>query len=225
MSRRLPTPLVAVVAVTAWLADLPVLHAVLAGADRGLDAMDESHYLLAAQSWASDKAFNGVFGWYSGPLLRLVGGDLGRLRVLAALLLVAAGLVLAGAVRRAAARFAGRSWPAWLVAVWPPAMVAATLCYYTVFVRTPSYNWFAAAGLMLIASGLLEVLTADRPGRPAVLAGALVAAGAFTTAIGKATTALGALAVLVLVAALHGVIGGRGRPARQALGVAVARRW
>ncbi|MFZ0159671.1 MAG: hypothetical protein WAL50_11630, partial [Kineosporiaceae bacterium] len=111
MSRRPPSPLLVIVAAAAWLADLPVLHAVLAGADRGLDAMDESHYLMAAQPWASDKAFNGVFGWYSGPLLRLAGGDLGRFRVYAAVLLVVAGLVMAGAVRRGAEELGGRAWP------------------------------------------------------------------------------------------------------------------
>ncbi len=222
MVRRLPTPLVAVTAAVAWLANLPILHAVLDGADRGLDAMDESHYLMAAQPWAADKAFNGVFGWYSGPLLRLVGGDLGRLRILAALLLVAAALVLAGAVRRAGEWLGGRAWPVWLCAVWPPGCVAAALCYYTVFVRTPSYNWFAALGLMVLAAGLLEVLTLAGPGRRAVLAGALVAVGAFVTAIGKATTAVGAVLVLLLAAGIHAATAGRRRVVLRGLGTAVA---
>lgn len=222
MSRRPPSPLLVIVAAAAWLADLPVLHAVLAGADRGLDAMDESHYLMAAQPWASDKAFNGVFGWYSGPLLRLAGGDLGRFRVYAAVLLVVAGLVMAGAVRRGAEELGGRAWPGWLVAVWPPATVAAALCYYTVFVRTPSYNWFAAVGLMLLAAGLLQVLTLDRPGRGAALAGAMVATGAFITAIGKATTAVGALGVLLLAAVVHTIAHRHSRAVLQGVGVAVA---
>lgn len=47
----------------AWAANVPILHAVLADTDGRLDAeMDESHYLMAAQPWAADKAFNGVFG-------------------------------------------------------------------------------------------------------------------------------------------------------------------
>ncbi len=200
--RRISTG-AAAVGLGAWLATVPVLHAVLADADRGLDAMDESHYLMAAQPWASDKAFNGVFGWYSGPLLRLVGGDLGRFRVLAALLLIGAAAVLAAAVRRASERVGGLAWPSWLRALWPPAAVSAALCYYTVFVRTPSYNWFAAAGLMLLASGLLGALVLDRAGAAAVVAGVLVSLGAFVTAIGKATTALAAAGVLLLAVLLH----------------------
>ncbi len=181
-----------------WLANVPVLRAVITDAGRGLDAMDESHYLMAAQPWAQAKAFNGVFGWYSGPLLRLVGDDLGALRVLGAVVLAGSALVLAGAVRRFSELVSGRSWPAWLSGAWPPASVAAAMCYYTVFVRTPSYNWFAAIGLMVLATGLLSVI--GRQIGSGVAGGALVAAGLFLTAIGKGTTALGGLAVTALVA-------------------------
>ncbi|MBK7624540.1 MAG: hypothetical protein IPJ14_18235 [Kineosporiaceae bacterium] len=207
----------------AWAANVPILHAVLADTDRGLDAMDESHYLMAAQPWAADKAFNGVFGWYSGPMLRLVGEDLGRLRLLAALILIGAALVLARAVRRVSQGAAGRPWSPGLRALCPPAVVAAALCYYTVFVRTPSYNWFAAVGLMLLAAGLLEVLVLDRPGPAAVVAGALVALGAFITAVGKATTAVASVAVVLAVVAGHVVYTlVRRRSAARALGVAAA---
>lgn len=207
----------------AWAANVPILHAVLADADRGLDAMDESHYLMAAQPWAADKAFNGMFGWYSGPMLRLVGEDLGRFRLLAALILIGAALVLARALRRFSQDVAGRAWSPGLRALCPPAVVAAALCYYTVFVRTPSYNWFAAVGLMLLAAGLLEVLAVDRPGRDAVTAGVLVALGAFITAVGKATTALAAVAVVLVLLAghvLHTLLWRR--PAARALGAAAA---
>lgn len=197
--RRVLTPAVAAGAL-AWTADLPVLRAVLTDARRGLDLMDESHYVMAAQPWASDSAFNGVFGWYSGLLLRLAGGDLAALRVLGALLLIPAALVLARAVRRCAESLEGRDWPGWLRGAWPPALVGAAMCYYTVFVRTPSYNWFAALGLMVLAAGLLD---ATRSAAPA--SGVLIGLGVFLTAVGKASTAVAALALslvlfLVLIA-------------------------
>jgi hypothetical protein len=197
----------------AWLAILPVLWAVFANPDRGLDAMDESHYLMAAQPWASDKAFNGVFGWYTGPLLRLAGGSLAWFRTLASALLVAAALVLASWLRHGVERLTGRAWPLPARFAWPPAVVAAALCYDTVYVRTPSYNWCAAIGLMLLAAGLVGVVAdagttaADRTWRLPV-AGALVAAGAFATATGKATTALAAAAVTLGVALLLALFGG-----------------
>lgn len=223
MPRSIPVSVRSPVAIVAWAANLPILHAVLATPSRGLDAMDESHYLMAAQPWASDKAFNGMFGWYSGPLLRAVGEDLGRLRVLAAVLLVVAALVLARAVRGFAERAGGVAWPPALRALVPPAVVAAALCYYTVFVRTPSYNWFAAVGLMLLAAGLLEVLRGPETGRAAVLAGVLVASGAFVTAVGKATTALAAALVVALAIAVRAVTvlwPGAARTGRRALGQA-----
>ena len=212
-------------AAVTWLADLPVLRAVLADVDRGLDAMDESHYLMAAQPWAQDKAFNGVFGWYSGPLLRLVGDDLGALRVLAAALLVAVALVLARAVRRCAEQVGSDPWPAWLRGAWPPALVGVALCYYTVFVRTPSYNWFAALGLMLVAAGLLDLLRtsvedAVGTGWAGRAPGALVAVGLFWTAVGKATTALAAAAVSVVVLAV--LVVGASRAVRGRLAGAAA---
>jgi hypothetical protein len=188
----------------AWAGTIPLLRAVLTDADRGLDAMDESHYLLAAQPWAADKAFNGMFGWYSGRLLRLLGEDLGLLRLVAAALLIVAALGLGAAVTRFS-EHCGERWPAWLRAIWPPAVVAAALCYYTVFVRTPSYNWFAALGLMLLAAGLLHALCLN-----AARAGVLVGLGAALTAVGKATTAVGAVAVLVSVVVVQAALGDRG---------------
>lgn len=209
---------VAVATVTAWTASVPIVHAVLADADRGLDAMDESHYLLAAQPWASDKAFNGMFGWYTGPLLRLVGEDLGRLRVLTAVLLIGAALLLARSVRQAGEHLSARPWPAWLRAVWPAAAVSAALCYYQVFVRTPSYNWFAALGLTLLAAGLLRtVAVVGTNGRGVALTGTLVAAGSFWTAVGKATTGLAV--TLVALAAVAVFVAGTDRAGRRHVGV------
>jgi hypothetical protein len=187
------------VAVLAWLAASPVLWAVLADSGRGLDMMDESHYLMAAQPWAADKAFNGPFGWYTGLLWRLTGADLGRFRFTSSLLLVAAAEVFTGITWSLPARWA-----------WPAPVAAVALCYDTVYVRTPSYNWCASMGEMVLATGLvLAVAEADRGWRRAAPAGALVALGLFVTAVGKATTAVAAASVSLVAVVLLIALGGR----------------
>ena len=191
------------VAVGAWAVAAVPLSAAISDADRGVDAMDESHYLLAAQPWASTSAFDGVFGWYLGILLRLVGNDVARLRVVAALVLVLVSLPAARATRRAAETATGQEWPAWLRAAWPPAVVAGSLCFYVVFVRTPAYNWFAEVGLLLVAAGLAGlVVPASGVLRRADVAAAAVplGVGLAVTAIGKTPSALGALAVVAVSA-------------------------
>jgi hypothetical protein len=198
-----------VAGLVAWIGVAVTLLAVVTDADRGVDAMDESHYLLAAQPWAVGSGFNGIFGWYLGGLLRLVGNDVGRLRVVAALLLVLAALVAARGVRSAVEVTSVRRWPLWLRAVWPPAVVAGSLCFYVVYVRTPGYNWFAELGLLLVAAGL-ATLTAPRGGgelRAGEVAAVAVplGVGAGVTAVGKTPSALGAL---VVVAALVCVLAG-----------------
>jgi hypothetical protein len=197
-------------AVLAWPAAAPVLWAVLADSGSGLDMMDESHYLMAAQPWASDKAFNGPFGWYTGLLWRLTGADLGRFRFASSLLLVAAAVVLAVALRRAAEVFTGITWSLPARWVWPAPVAAVALCYDTVYVRTPSYNWCASIGEMLLAAGLVTaVAEADRGRSRVVKAGVLVAVGLFVTAVGKATTAVAAASVSLVAVLLLVAFGGR----------------
>jgi hypothetical protein len=205
-----PTRAVAA-AVVAWAAVAVPLLAVVLDADRGVDAMDESHYLLAAQPWASTSAFDGVFGWYLGILLRILGDDVARLRVVAALVLVLASLPAARATRRAAETATGDAWPSWLRAVWPAGVAAGSLCFYVVFVRTPAYNWFAEVGLLLVAAGLAGlVVPASAELRRADVAAVAVplGVGLAVTAIGKTPSALGAL---VVVAVSAGVVARLGR--------------
>src|SRR3954447_14623890 len=197
-------------AVVAWAAVAVPLLAVVLDADRGVDAMDESHYLLAAQPWASTSAFDGVFGWYLGILLRILGDDVARLRVVAALVLVLASLPAARATRRAAETATGDAWPSWLRAVWPAGVAAGSLCFYVVFVRTPAYNWFAEVGLLLVAAGLTGLVVPASGGlrRADVVATAVpLGAGLAITAVGKTTSALGALAVVTVSAVTVALLG------------------
>jgi hypothetical protein len=198
-------------AVVAWAVAAVPLLAVVTDADRGVDAMDESHYLLAAQPWASTSAFDGVFGWYLGILLRILGNDVARLRVVAALVLVLASLPAARATRRAAETATGEAWPSWLRAIWPAGVAAGSLCFYVVFVRTPAYNWFAEVGLLLVAAGLAGLVVPAPAGLRRVDVATVavpLGVGLAVTAIGKTPSALGAL---VVVAVSAGVVVRLGR--------------
>src|SRR3954454_11235298 len=202
--RAAELPRAVAAAVVAWAVAAVPLLAVLPDADRGVDAMDESHYLLAAQPWASTSAFDGVFGWYLGILLRILGDDVARLRVVAALVLVLASLPAARATRRAAETVTGDPWPSWLRAVWPAAISAGSLCFYVVYVRTPGYNWFAEVGLLLVAAGLAALVVASGPEsvRGVAVAAVPLGAGLAVTAIGKTTSAAGALAVVAVASGI-----------------------
>ena len=210
VDRPADLPRAVAAAVVAWAAVAVPLLCVVTDADRGVDAMDESHYLMAAQPWASTSAFDGVFGWYLGILLRVLGNDVARLRVVAALVLVLASLPAARATRRAAETATGQAWPSWLRAVWPAGVTAGSLCFYVVFVRTPAYNWFAEVGLLLVAAGLAGlVVPASVVLRRVDVAAVAVplGVGLAVTAIGKLPSALGAVVVLTACAAVVARLG------------------
>jgi len=184
----------------AWAGLVVPLAALLRDAGRGLDLTDESHYLLAARPWASTSAFNGVFGWYLGPLSRVLGDDVGRLRVFAVLALVVAALWLARCTRLAAEALGGGTWPGWLRRAAPAGFAAAALSWHVLFLRTPGYGWFAVTGLVLVTAGVV-LLVADPPwgGVREVAVPLSLGAGLLVTAVGKLST--GAAAVLLALAA------------------------
>jgi hypothetical protein len=188
-------------AAAAWIGLAIPLRALLSDADRGLDLTDESLYLLAAQHSASSSAFNGVFGWYLGPWLRLLGDDIARLRVIGVVLAVAAALWLGHCAGVAAGALRGRPLPAWLRGLVLPGVAAAALLQYLLFLRTLNYDWFASVGLLLVAAGV-ALLIADRDLSDWWRESGLVLSlggGLGIAAVGKLSTAAGAT-VLVLVA-------------------------
>jgi hypothetical protein len=191
-------------ALIAWVGLALPARALLVDADRGLDLVDESFYLLAARPWASSSAFTGVFGWYLGPWMRLMGDDIGRLRVVGVVVVVLAALWLGYCAGVAAGRVAGRPLPSpmqWLVL---PAVAAAALCQYLLFVRTPGYGWFASTGLLLTAAGVVLLLADLDPG-PSWREVSLVLSlglGLAVCAVGKLSTAAGASVLVLLASAL-----------------------
>lgn len=154
---------------------------------RGLDLTDESYYLLSYQHWRSLIATVTFFGAYFDVPFRLLGGDVGAIRVFGMVLLVAAGGFFtqrALSFGRAAAELV--PWP------YTVAGMAGTMFYYSFVttLRAPSYNLLVLF-CMLVSSGLLFTLAESRGSRlrlggAAFAYGLLVGACALT----KATSAL-----------------------------------
>jgi hypothetical protein len=184
------------------LAVLWSLWLVLDGSGRGLDLTDEATYLLATGHREPGAAFNGLFGYYTGLLLDAVGGDLTRFRAAGVLLLA---LVFAG-LGHAVARvlLAGEPSGTWthrgVTLILVLGSVAGGLMYYSVFLRTPSYNWLALLGAAMVMHGLARAFAGDVSGRAAWATATLLGAGSFLTLWGKSTAGpLVALAAAVAV--------------------------
>ena len=130
-------------------------------AGRGLDFTDESYYLLSYLHWRDSTATATFFGAYFDLPFRLLGGDVGAMRVFGMLLLVAAGGFFAWRAF-VFGRDAAEPSP------WPYIVggMAGTLFYYSYVttLRAPSYNLLVLCCL-LVASGLLLVLTEGRGSR------------------------------------------------------------
>lgn len=159
----------------------------VATAWRGLDLTDESYYLLSYQHWRGLIATVTFFGAYFDGPFRLLGADVGAMRVLGMALLVVAG----GFFTRQALAF-GRDaaepvpWP------YTAAGMAGAMFYYSYVttLRAPSYNLLVLF-CMLVSSGLLFVLADGRGARwrlgcTAFAYGLLIGACGLT----KATSAL-----------------------------------
>ncbi|GAC1669157.1 MAG: hypothetical protein NVS9B8_11850 [Candidatus Limnocylindrales bacterium] len=206
---------VAAIAAGAFLA--ASAGALLDGVQRGLDITDEGLYLLAADNHQPAAAFIGWFGHYTGVILAAVGHDIAWFRVVGVLMLLAAGAILGGAVLRllGVARLAVAVRVIVLCSV-----SAATLVNYSLFIRSPGYNWLALLGVLLAVAGILLMLTLDRGDRRAALvAGVLIATGCFLATWAKISAGVG----LAGLATVVGLIPGLGDPVlrRRALLTAV----
>lgn len=160
-ARRRPPGLAAgaglalVASVAAWI----VLDRALA-AGRGLDATDESLYLLAADPPSRTASWNVPWGWHTRPLYVLSGSDIARFRTAGALVLVAsAALVGVMAIRASAPRPARWSTVG-------AALVGASgaLLIYGDLLRVPAYNWVNLVGVNIALLGGLGSLARDDGG-------------------------------------------------------------
>jgi hypothetical protein len=151
----------------------------------GFNITDESFYLLAVDPGRHGDAFNGLWGYYVRLMWQLAGWNVGTVRLLGLAILVltacALGFRLASAV----------SFPrVTTIAVCASGAVA----YYSLGLRTPSYNWLAVEGVAIAVTALLPdgFLRSKRDGM-------LAAVGIFVAGTGKPTTGI---ICLLLVAVL-----------------------
>jgi hypothetical protein len=151
----------------------------------GFNITDESFYLLAVDPGRPGDAFNGLWGYYVRLLWQIAGWNVGAVRILGLVVLVltacALGYRLAPAI----------SFPrVTTIAVCASGAVA----YYSLGLRTPSYNWLAVEGVAIAATALLPSGYINRK-RDAVLA----AAGIFVAGMGKPTTGIICLVVAAIL--------------------------
>ena len=142
----------------------------------GFNITDESFYLLAVDPGHHGDAFNGLWGYYVQLLWQVVGWDVGAVRLLGLAILVltacALGYRLAPAIQFPRVT---------TVAV----CASGAIAYYSLGLRTPSYNWLAVEGVAIAATALLPNGYILRK-RDATLA----AAGVFVAGMGKPTTGI-----------------------------------
>jgi hypothetical protein len=188
----------------------------------GLDLTDEGLYLLSADNQQPLAGHNGWFGRYTGLLFGAVGYDIGLFRVIGVLVLLAAATALGVAL----AGFVARSGIATLGAAARVGVVLGTasgaLINYSLFIRTPGYNWLAFVAAALCLSGVLLVLAVDRPwARAAIVAGALIGGGAVLGLWAKASTGIGLAGIAAAIVAAPGLEGRRARLSAGAVAAAV----
>lgn len=186
-----------------------------------LDRTDEGQYLLLLSDPESSRRTVFLFGYVLHPIFSLVGGDILALRVIGALISVAAAGLLGWATTRVLGLHRREAWTVSGVAA------AAGLGPLLYFPLTPSYNTLSFWGVCLWATGLVLALAQPTEARPtearpnearptearragrstwrAVWPGVLMGLGGVVAGVGKVTTGL-ALAVLTVVA-LAGLVG------------------
>lgn len=202
-------------ALTLLLAQVTVFVAM---AGRGIDLTDESYYLLNFLHWRELLATPTFFGAYFEAPFRLLGQDVGAIRVFGLLLLLTAGALL--------------TWRAMVFALGKPlgkpalasaflcCGMAATLHYYShvATLRVPSYNLLVLV-CVLVATALLLVLTEGGHSlgrlRAAAFAYGLVLG---PCALGKATSAM---ALVLFHGSFYLVVDRSGRKV-QAMALALA---
>jgi hypothetical protein len=175
------------------------------GFGHGIDVSDEGLYLVAADAPSPRYNYVGLWGVYLHPLFALVSYDIAHYRLIGAVLLALAAW--------AAARGMGtllRGWSADGVgpgrgtqALLDLVAVTASLAYYGLYLITPSYNWLALLGALLVTAGLMPLLVPPRSRRRTWVSAGVLALGCFVGFMGRPTAgvglALGSLLMLLLV--------------------------
>jgi len=93
-------------------------------------------------------------------------------------------------------------------------IAAAALINYSLFIRSPGYNWLTFVGTTLAIAGIVLVLIARVPlARSTILAGLLVGLGTMLAFWGKASAGSGVAVIAIAAAVAPGLPGARARGA------------
>lgn len=139
-----------IVAVSLWfLADWVLMT------DRGLDLGDESLYLLEAAALQPDASYVFPFGWHTGPILELVGGDVAAFRAIGAVILGGAGIWVGMSAARLISAARGEIDRYVTAAVAVTGFGASWLFYFTLL-RAPGYNWVTLVGMGIAVGAALR---------------------------------------------------------------------
>ena len=127
-----------------WIVEL------VANRNRGLDASDESYYLLTVEFPHASRAAATGFDSFLAPIWWLSGKSIGRFRIAGVAALLAAVVAATWLCSRAIARLLG--WSIRAVAPCIAAGLAAlTLSSYTLWLPTPGYNLVVLVSALVVA--------------------------------------------------------------------------
>lgn len=125
-------------------------------ADRGFDITDEGYYLLNARyPTMSTLAEVSSFGYYTGILYRLAGGEIFLFRILGIGCLLSAGGLFSVSVVRTVNRQLDIADPRSILLGKVSFIMVGTLLYYAWTIVTPSYNLLILAALLTAVGALL----------------------------------------------------------------------
>jgi hypothetical protein len=151
----------------------------------GLNPADEAFYLLAVDPPREGDAFNGLWAYYLRPIWQLSGWNIGIVRLTCLALFICTACILG---QRTSAALGLPSVPT------IAACASGAVGYYSLGLRTPSYNWLAVEAAALVAIAFMPLGYVARR-RDATLA----ALGVFLAGMGKPTTGLLLLAGVTIL--------------------------
>ena len=139
-----------------WIGEL------LVNRGRGLDASDESYYLLSVQFPHAFRASATGFDSLLAPIWWLTGKSIGRFRVAGVLMLVGALFAVAWLCSQLVSSIAGWTARAATIVI-GAALAALSFTFYTLWLPTPGYNLVALVLALLVAALTAALATAFEP--------------------------------------------------------------
>ena len=211
--------LISLVGIVGALVALRWVVELVANSGRGLDASDESYYLLAVEYPHSSRSAVTGFDSYLAPIWWLCGSSISRYRVVGVVIVLSAVATTARLCNRGFSSVLG--WPAPTgTTVCAVTLASLSLTHYVLWITTPGYNLVVLVVAVLVAGLTTSIAMAPVSAPPGAAAPhlrwLLEAALGFSLSVGMVVKAPAFLIILVLSGAALVITRG---PA------AVARHW